>query len=200
MWFERAGRVLKEDVLRYMEGGQAPPVATPSTPTPTPAAPAPSAAQQQPEAVVPVQSAPSAAAGDVTVPLTRVQKTMVKSMNAALQIPHFGYSDEVELNELIQVRKHLKGVAESRGVKLSYMPFILKAASMALLRYPMLNSHVDAEATAMTYKASHNLSLAMQTPQGLLVPNVKVQWHPQKRGAAYAQPLRHCKYRERFIL
>jgi len=94
-------------------------------------------------------------------------------MNKALQIPHFGYSDELELDNLMLLRNQLKGVAADRGVKLSYMPFILKAASLALLKFPMLNAHVDDDCTAVTHKASHNLSLAMQTPQGLLVPNVK---------------------------
>jgi 2-oxoisovalerate dehydrogenase E2 component (dihydrolipoyl transacylase) len=54
------------------------------------------------------------------------------------------------------------------------MPFLMKAASLALHEHPMLNSHVNADCTEVIYKASHNISLAMQTSQGLLVPNVKV--------------------------
>ncbi|KAI5607934.1 lipoamide acyltransferase component of branched-chain alpha-keto acid dehydrogenase complex, mitochondrial, partial [Silurus asotus] len=72
---------------------------------------------------------------------------MVKTMTAALKIPHFGYKDEVDLSQLVRLRSELRNVAESRGVKLSYMPFFIKA--------------------------SHNIGLAMDTPQGLLVPNVK---------------------------
>lgn len=51
---------------------------------------------------------------------------MVKTMTAALKIPHFGYCDEVDLTELVRLRLELKGSAESRGVKLSYMPFFIK--------------------------------------------------------------------------
>lgn len=49
----------------------------------------------------------------------------------------------------------------------------MKAVSLALRKYPILNSHVNADCTEMVYKAEHNISLAMQTPNGLLVPNVK---------------------------
>lgn len=51
---------------------------------------------------------------------------MVKTMTAALKIPHFGYKDEVDLTRLVQLRKELKGLSEARGVKLSYMPFFIK--------------------------------------------------------------------------
>lgn len=54
------------------------------------------------------------------------QKAMVKTMSAALKIPHFGYKDEVDLSQLVRLRSELKGLAESRGVKLSYMPFFIK--------------------------------------------------------------------------
>ncbi|KAK1786541.1 hypothetical protein P4O66_002990 [Electrophorus voltai] len=72
---------------------------------------------------------------------------MVKTMTAALKIPHFGYCDEVDLTQLVLLRSELKGLAEARGVRLSYMPFFVKG--------------------------SHNIGLAMDTPQGLLVPSVK---------------------------
>ena len=62
---------------------------------------------------------------------------------------------------------------EERGVKLSYMPFIVKACSMALLHFPILNSSYNLEAGTITYKASHTIGLAMDTPMGLLVPNIK---------------------------
>lgn len=57
---------------------------------------------------------------------TGFQKAMVKIMTVALKIPHFGYCDEVDLTELVRLRSEMKGLAESRGVKLSYMPFFIK--------------------------------------------------------------------------
>ncbi|TDH65785.1 hypothetical protein CCR75_005123 [Bremia lactucae] len=110
---------------------------------------------------------------NVVVPLTSFQKMMVKSMNAALQIPHFGYSDEIQMDALYELRKKMAPLAETRGVKLSFMPFILKAASLALKHYPILNAVVSECETTITLVAAHNISVAMDTPTGLIVPNVK---------------------------
>ncbi|KAK5931376.1 hypothetical protein CgunFtcFv8_027529 [Champsocephalus gunnari] len=94
-------------------------------------------------------------------------------MTAALRIPHFGYCDEVELSRLAALRKELKPLCESRGVRLSFVPFFIKAASLGLLHFPVLNASLDEGCQNITYKASHNIGLAMDTSQGLLVPNVK---------------------------
>ncbi|KAH0618372.1 hypothetical protein JD844_017509 [Phrynosoma platyrhinos] len=88
-------------------------------------------------------------------------------------IPHFGYCDEVNLTQLIQLREELKPVAQERGVNLTFMPFFLKAASLGLLQYPILNASLDENCQSITYKASHNIGVAMDTGQGLVVPNVK---------------------------
>lgn len=71
------------------------------------------------------------------------------------------------------MRDQLKEEAARRGVKLTYMPFFLKAASAALREFPILNSSYDESAESVIYKAYHNISVAMQTPNGLVVPNVK---------------------------
>jgi len=102
-----------------------------------------------------------------------MQKAMTKSMTEALMIPHFGYYDEIDMTNLVQVRKDLKAVCQERGVKLSYMPFMVKAASMALLHYPIINSSVDVQKETITFKHNHNIGVAMDTQQGLLVPNIK---------------------------
>lgn len=51
---------------------------------------------------------------------------MLKTMTAALQIPHFGFCDELDLSRLVALRPELKAISEARGVKLSYMPFFIK--------------------------------------------------------------------------
>ena len=98
---------------------------------------------------------------------------MTRTMSEALKIPHFGYKDEIDMSELVKLGKDLKAMCLERGVKLSYMPFIVKACSMALMHFPVLNSSYNVEASSITYKASHNIGLAMDTPLGLLVPNIK---------------------------
>ena len=110
---------------------------------------------------------------DKTEPAGPIVRAMTKTMSEALKIPHFGYKDEIDMSQLVKLRKELKKACEERGVKLSYMPFIVKACSMALLHFPILNSSYNVEAGTITYKASHNIGLAMDTPMGLLVPNIK---------------------------
>jgi pyruvate/2-oxoglutarate dehydrogenase complex dihydrolipoamide acyltransferase (E2) component len=60
--------------------------------------------------------------------LVGFQKAMVKTMSAALKIPHFGYCDEIDLTQLVKLREELKPVALARGIKLSFMPFFLKVS------------------------------------------------------------------------
>lgn len=73
----------------------------------------------------------------------------------------------------MKVREALKAEALARGVKLTYMPFFVKAASNALKEFPLVNSSFDEPNESVIYKSYHNISIAMHTPQGLVVPNVK---------------------------
>lgn len=98
---------------------------------------------------------------------------MVQTMNAANAVPQLGFGDEINVDALYDLRAHLNKDASKHGVKLSYMPFIIKATSLALKQFPQLNAHANAECTQVTHKAMHNIGLAMDTPRGLLVPNVK---------------------------
>lgn len=94
-------------------------------------------------------------------------------MTNALKIPHFGYKDELELSKLIETRKELNSFAAKYDIKLSFMPFFLKATSLALLEYPQLNASVDENCDNLLQYSSHNISLALDSPQGLIVPNIK---------------------------
>ena len=172
------GRVLKEDILAFVaSGGQAAAAAprpVPSAP-PTPAPAPPPAARPAPPPPPPpaARPAPVFLGKDKTEPAGPIVKAMTKTMSEALKIPHFGYKDEIDMSQLVRLRRDLKKACEERGVKLSYMPFIVKACSMALMHFPVLNSSYSVEAATITYKASHNIGLAMDTPMGLLVPNIK---------------------------
>ncbi|XP_018518088.1 LOW QUALITY PROTEIN: lipoamide acyltransferase component of branched-chain alpha-keto acid dehydrogenase complex, mitochondrial [Lates calcarifer] len=175
------GRILKEDILNFLAkqtGAILPPTPFQEIQTPGPAlAPGSRATRPMSTPAVtkppPTTPKPVFTGKDVTEPLKGFHKAMVKTMSAALKIPHFGYCDEVDLSRLVALRAELRSVAEGRGVKLSYMPFFIKAASLGLLHFPILNASVDEGCQNITYKASHNIGLAMDTNQGLLVPNVK---------------------------
>ncbi|XP_078102862.1 lipoamide acyltransferase component of branched-chain alpha-keto acid dehydrogenase complex, mitochondrial isoform X2 [Sander vitreus] len=172
----RDGRILKEDILNFLAkqtGAIIPPTLFQEIQTPPPATaaqPASTAAAAKPPPATP---RPVFTGKDVTEPLKGFHKAMVRTMTAALKIPHFGYCDEVDLSRLVSLRSELRSIAEARGVRLSYMPFFIKAASLGLLHFPVLNASVDEGCQNITYKASHNIGLAMDTLQGLLVPNVK---------------------------
>ena len=89
------------------------------------------------------------------------------------RIPQFGFKDEVNMDQLVQLRSLLKPRLAERNVAFSYMPVLIKALSLALQHHPVLNSTVDTDCTAITYRADHNVGVAMDTPLGLIVPNVK---------------------------
>ncbi|XP_050069419.1 lipoamide acyltransferase component of branched-chain alpha-keto acid dehydrogenase complex, mitochondrial [Anopheles maculipalpis] len=162
----RNGRVLKGDVLEFLQ------VIPKGTVKPHPSLVASGGAKEQrkPEPSTPTFDLKQA---ETVVPLKGVAKAMIRSMTEALKVPHFAYCDEVDVTKLVEVRSQLKEEAARQGIKLTYMPFFLKAASNALLQYPILNSSFDESAESVIYKTYHNISVAMQTPQGLVVPNVK---------------------------
>ncbi|XP_007420314.1 lipoamide acyltransferase component of branched-chain alpha-keto acid dehydrogenase complex, mitochondrial [Python bivittatus] len=170
-------RILKEDILNYLAkqtGAILPLSPKPDiiTPSSKPELTVDMSKEKAAGTLTPL-SKPVISRKDTTVALSGFQKAMVKTMTAALKIPHFGYCDEVDLTQLIQLREKLKPLAQERGVNLTFMPFFLKAASLGLLHYPILNASVDENCQNITYKASHNIGIAMDTEQGLLVPNVK---------------------------
>lgn len=177
----RDGRVLKEDVLLFLESPRRAAPATPpsapaaAAPPPPPVKPQAAAAAQKPvvKPVTPVKPSVVADGKDRVESLKGMVKVMSKTMSEALKIPHFGYDDEIDMNNIVRARKDLKAVCEERGIRLSYMPFIVKACSLALAQYPILNSSIDVEAEKLTFKYSHNIGVAMDTAQGLLVPNIK---------------------------
>ena len=159
------GRVMKEDVIHFMEQLDAkkhvekalplrPPHKVPPVP-PKPALP---------------KARPPAAENDHEVPFDAFTRAMYRKMSESLQIPHFCYNDEVDMTALVRLRKELKSTEPE--LRLSYVPFVLKAASLALLKYPRLNCSVDGEREILLFRASHNLSVAMDTPLGLTVPVV----------------------------
>ena len=111
-----------------------------------------------------------------TITLTPIQSQMFKTMTRSLTIPHFLYADEINITMLSILRPRLNAQSNNRQ-KLSYLHFIIKAVSLALEEFPLLNARVDAgngvQAPKLIMREKHNIGIAMDTPQGLLVPNIK---------------------------
>ena len=86
---------------------------------------------------------------------------------------HFTYVDEVDVTELVKLRGELKAMAQERGAKLTYLPFILKAIVSALRMYPTLNGVTDDARQEFVVKHYYNFGVAVDTDNGLIVPVVK---------------------------
>jgi pyruvate dehydrogenase E2 component (dihydrolipoamide acetyltransferase) len=87
--------------------------------------------------------------------------------------PHFTYMDELEASKLIGLRAELKAQAQAEGVKLTYLPFIMKAVVAALKKYPHLNASLDDASGEIVLKRYYNLGIAVAGEQGLVVPVIK---------------------------
>ncbi|GAC32789.1 dihydrolipoyllysine-residue acetyltransferase [Paraglaciecola polaris] len=97
-------------------------------------------------------------------------KQMVHSVST---IPHFTVSEEIQMDALMALRAQLKEDFAEQGVKLSFMPFFIKALSMALKAFPTINSQVNDDCTELTYFHDHNIGMAVDGKLGLMVPNIK---------------------------
>jgi 2-oxoisovalerate dehydrogenase E2 component (dihydrolipoyl transacylase) len=107
-------------------------------------------------------------------PIKGIKAVMAKAMqNSVSTIPHFTFSDEIDLTELVKLRKQLKPDYEQQGIKLTMMPFFMKAMSMALKQFPVLNSQPNEDCTELTYFNDHNIGMAVDSKICLLVPNIK---------------------------
>lgn len=159
------GRVYKEDITRFQaQGGATPAVA------PVAAAPTQSGVTQSTASNV----VASSARGDIVEPIRGVKAVMAKMMvESVSSIPHFTYCEEFDLTDLVALRESMKVKHSSDEVKLTMMPFFMKAMSLALAQFPVMNSQVNADCTELTYKARHNIGMAVDSKVGLLVPNIK---------------------------
>ncbi|XP_073309093.1 lipoamide acyltransferase component of branched-chain alpha-keto acid dehydrogenase complex, mitochondrial [Primulina huaijiensis] len=110
---------------------------------------------------------------DRSLPLRGFHRAMAKSMTLAAKIPHFQYVEEVNCDALLDLRESFKNETSDLGIKFTFLPLLVKSLSMALSRYPLLNSCFNEESQEVTLKGSHNIGIAMATSHGLVVPNIK---------------------------
>lgn len=174
------GRVTLEDVKTFAErasvGAQ---FIAPSSPQPAQSAqlaqPTQSAQSPQPTQPAPTktatteQHAPSPQ--DERQPLTGLRKRIAEHMERSWRtIPHATAFGEADGGALIAVREALKPVAEQRGVRLTYMPILIKLLIPVLKEFPIFNASLDEERREIIYKHSYHIGVATASPEGLLVP------------------------------
>jgi 2-oxoisovalerate dehydrogenase E2 component (dihydrolipoyl transacylase) len=155
------GRVTKDDVQKHAASAKQ---TTSTSASPSQSAPAP---VQQVE--------------DHVRQLTPNQAGMFKLMTRSLSIPHFLYTDSVDFTAMNTLRKKFN-THKDKSQRLTPLPFIVKAVSLSLQKYPLLNAHLDTSTNAdkpqLLVKGQHHIGIAMDSPSGLLVPVVKnVQSH-----------------------
>ena len=108
------------------------------------------------------------------VPLRGIRRLVAERMVASKStIPHFTYVDEVDMTEIVLIRKKAKPRAEEQGVKLTYLPFILKALVAALRDFPLMNATLDEEQEEITIKRYYHIGIATDTDDGLVVPVIR---------------------------
>ncbi len=97
-------------------------------------------------------------------------KRMAESVSTAAHVTHF---DEADVTELSKLRDQMKAEAEAKGIKLTYLPFVIKAVIAALGLHPMFNASLDDEEEEIIVKKYYNIGIAVDVPDGLIVPVVK---------------------------
>ena len=154
------GRVLKEDVDAFVSGDQE--VASDKVATQESAEdkqPIPSTHGQYPES---------------REKMSGIRKVIADAMvNSKTKAPHVTLMDEVDVTALVEHRKRFKDVAAEQDIKLTYLPYVVKALISASKKYPILNAMVDDETEEIVHKHYYNIGIAADTERGLVVPVVK---------------------------
>jgi len=142
------GRVLREDVEKF-KPGRSPAIGS-----------------------APRNKGPVAA--DTRVPIRGMRKKIAEKMRLSKdKAAHFTYVEEADATQLVKIRNRAKVIGEQKGIKVSYLPFVMKAMVAALKKHPRLNSVVDEAANELVTKHYYNISLSVQTEDGLTVPVIK---------------------------
>ena len=153
-----SGRITKSDIVGHLEGGPKPAAAAPAASAPAPAAAKPAAPQPQPGELVPMTKMRSI-----------IAQRMVESKRTS---PHVHTVFKVDMTRIVKLREKEKSKYEQRnGVKLTYMPFITRAAIVALRKHPIVNGSIEGE--AIRYNKNINIGIAVALDWGLIVPVLK---------------------------
>ena len=166
------GRIRKQDVLAAAKSEETPAPAPAPSATPAPVSPKPAGSARKASQEV---SPEAAALRGTTEKMSRLRKVIASRMVESLQVSaQLTATVEVDMTAISRIRKAEKAAFKAReGVGLSYLPFVTKAVVEALKANPKFNANIDTEAGTITYGASENIGIAVDTPRGLLVPVIK---------------------------
>ncbi|WP_371017489.1 dihydrolipoamide acetyltransferase family protein [Pseudalkalibacillus sp. JSM 102089] len=160
------GRVVKEDIDTHLNGGG------------EAASEAPAATEEKAEAkqeASTTSAQPQASAQPETrEKMKGMRKAIAKAMvNSKHTAPHVTHMDEIVVTDLVAHRKKFKQYAADKDVKLTYLPYVVKALVSALREFPMLNASIDDSTDEIVHKHYYNIGIAANTDAGLVVPVVK---------------------------
>ena len=154
-----SGRVMKEDIRQAAEGSGA------KEEAPKAKSKAPAEKPSMPE---------FSEDGTRREKISRLRKSAVKAMDTSNRlIPATTMMDEIDVSELAKFRREQKSLAKEQDTKLTYLPLVIKAIVLTLKEYPVFNASYDHETEEIVYKDYYNIGVAVDTPDGLIVPNVK---------------------------
>jgi len=166
------GRVTKADVEAFAKRGAAAPPTEKAAPEVRVDAPRPHEPARDPVKIAPLGE--QGHATEERVPFAgmrrRISAKMAQSVHTAA---HFTFVEECDASALRELRERLKPDATKAGVKLTFLPFFVKAVVCALKKHPILNSALDESTNELVYRKVYNIGIAASTDAGLMVPVVK---------------------------
>ncbi len=147
------GRVMREDVDKFISGG---------------------GKSSGAGAVAAGRPMMATSAREERVPFKGLRKKIAEKMRLSKDhAAHFTYVEEADATELVRLRNEAKEIGAAQNVKVTYLPFVMKAMVAALRKYPIMNTSLDEEKSELIYKNYFNISLSVQTEDGLTAPVVK---------------------------
>jgi pyruvate dehydrogenase E2 component (dihydrolipoamide acetyltransferase) len=168
----KGGRVTKEDIQSFISGDSQAPAATETTEAAPATEAKPATKEEKAAPAQPYQS--NLGELETREKLTPMRKAISKAMvNSKHTAPHVTLHDDVEVSKLWDQRKKFKDVAAAQNTKLTFLPYVVKALTATMKKYPVLNASIDDASQEVVYKNYYNIGIATDTANGLYVPNVK---------------------------
>ncbi|WP_147802451.1 dihydrolipoamide acetyltransferase family protein [Alkalicoccus halolimnae] len=158
------GRVMREDIDAFASGDQKSAASE--------EAPQEETKKEEKQPVAAYE--PAEGESETREKMSGMRKAIAKAMvNSKQTAPHVTLMDEIDVTALVEHRKQFKPVAQEKGIKLTYLPYVVKALTSAVREFPALNTSLDDSTEEIVHKHYYNIGIAADTEKGLLVPVVK---------------------------